>query len=196
MKKQTFCHEKIIRTFVAISLPREIVSFLKNIQDEIKRKDINASFARPETMHITLKFIGNTMKQDIETIAEAMRKTAKFHKSFLLSAGGIGIFPSKKKPGIIWAGVKGEIRRLKKMQCDLETDLDLAGFKKETKKFNPHITLARLRKSQNTSTIIQLTDDFKDHVSKSFPCPAIDLFQSELKPSGASHTKLFSIGLQ
>ncbi len=188
--------EKIIRTFVAISLPREIVSFLKNIQYEIRRKDINASFARPETMHITLKFIGNTMKHEIKTIAEVMRKTAEFHERFLLSAGSIGIFPSKKKPGIIWAGIKGEVNRLEKIQCDLETDFDLAGFKKETKKFHPHITLARLRKLQNTSTVIQLIDDFNDNVSEPFICPAIDLFQSELKPSGASHTKLFSIYLQ
>ncbi len=187
--------EKIIRTFVAISLPGEIISFLKNIQDEIKRKGINASFARPETMHITLKFIGNTLQHDIETIVEMMRKTAKSHKPFLLSAGEIGIFPSKKKPRIIWAGIKGNVNRLEKIQCDLEINFDLAGFKKEKKNFSPHITLARLRKLQNRFTVIQLIDDFKDNVSKPFKCTSIDLFQSELKPSGASHTKLFSVYL-
>ncbi len=185
-------HKKKIRAFIAISLSADTVLFLRKIQAEIKRKIPLAVYSRPDTIHITLKFIGDIQNDDIGKIVEIMQQTVADNDSFSLLTGGIGVFPSVKRARVVWAGIKGETDSLEKVHSDLETKFCIAGFEKEKKRFSPHITLARLKIHPDPAAVVQLLHDFKKKISPSFTCNTIDLFKSELRNSGAVHTKLFS----
>ncbi len=187
--------KKIIRAFIAVSLPEEIVFFLKHMQSAIKKRKFRASFVKPDTIHITLKFIGNIEEHDITKIVQLMEDTAIINNPFSLSTGGVGVFPSIKSARIIWAGIKGDTDKLAKMHRDLEKHCEIAGFPSERKRFSPHITLARIKSCPNPANTLRLIHELQYDISPSFKCNEIHLFKSELKHSGAVHTKIFTVRL-
>ena len=57
-------------------------------------------------MHLTLRFIGDTSKKEVQDIIRAVEATAAVCALFTLSAGGVGVFPGLKKARVIWSGVR------------------------------------------------------------------------------------------
>ncbi|MFO7885193.1 MAG: RNA 2',3'-cyclic phosphodiesterase [Desulfobacteraceae bacterium] len=181
----------LIRTFIAVPLPEIIIVFLSKLQEEIKQKKIKASLTKVKTMHLTLKFLGDTPAEAIDRIKEVIRITGERNSSVSLGAGGIGVFPSVKKARVIFSGVKGETDRLENLHKELDQQLSVLGFPRERKRFSPHLTLARIKKRQDPLKLIRLIKENQDQKTESFTAKTICLFKSELNPAGAVHTKLF-----
>lgn len=187
-----------LRLFTALSLPESLIYSLQNLQKEIKKKypAIKASWVRAESMHLTLKFMDNIHEANLKEIKTAMAEAAEQTPAFSLHAGGCGLFPSAKKARVLWSGVKGETHLLWKLHDNLETALDQKGFPRDKKRFSPHFTLARLKGKNDPFTLSKIIKTYQHHRSKEFLCNAIHLFKSDLKPSGAVHTRLFTAPLQ
>ncbi|MCD4741467.1 MAG: RNA 2',3'-cyclic phosphodiesterase [Desulfobacteraceae bacterium] len=191
---------KNIRAFIAIALPEKIVSHLRGLQTHLKTYKVKASWPNPSNMHLTLKFLGNIPCSKIQGINHSISATIldfkKENKRLSLSTKGIGVFPSVKKPGIIWSGIqsgiKGQTNRLEMMHSLLEANLEKTDFKKEKKRYFPHITLCRLKQPVSESRITQILKRYSNINSDSFFVNSIILFKSQLTSSGAVHTKLFS----
>jgi 2'-5' RNA ligase len=189
-----------IRAFIAISLPGNIISHLENLQADIKSYNIKASWPNPSNMHLTLKFLGDIPLSNVKSISDCINSAVldfkKENENLRLSAEGIGIFPSVKKPRILWAGIqskdKDQTDKLKMIHSLLQTRLEKTGFKKEKNQFSSHITLCRIKKPVSEKLITKILKQHADIKSDAFPVNSITLFQSQLKPSGAAHTKLFS----
>ncbi len=99
-----------IRAFIAIPLPDPIKTHLGQFQKQLKSKILlKASWPKPNSMHLTLKFLGNVDTGDIKTIQECMEMAVSNIPQFSLSATSIGVFPSVKKTRVIWSGIKGNI---------------------------------------------------------------------------------------
>ena len=109
-----------------------------------------------------------------------------------LSAGGVGVFPSVKKARVVYAGIKGETDRLAALHKTLDADLAGQGFKKEERRFAPHLTLARIKTKSNPSSLVHLIRTFQDRQSEGFTTSSMSLFKSDLTPRGAIHTELFT----
>ena len=182
-----------IRAFIAISLPKEIKNFLHDLQGQLRKSGIKASWPKSATMHLTLKFFGNVNISNIDAIKTCMIKAATGIPSHTLSVSGIGVFPSVKKARVIWSGTRGQTDILGKLANRLETILfeDL-GIKKGNRRFSPHLTLARIKQPIFPKTMIRLLQEFKDSFSDDFFVSEIKLFQSELTSSGAVHKIIFS----
>ena len=191
---------KNIRAFIAITLPERIVSNLKGLQADLKTYKVKASWPNPSNMHLTLKFLGDipcSKIQDINhSISAAILDFKKDNKRLSLSTKGIGVFPSVKNPGIIWSGIqsgiKGQTNKLEIVHSLLEAHLEKTGFKKEKKRYFPHITLCRLKQPISKNLITQILKRYSNMSSNSFFVNSIILFKSQLTSSGAVHTKLFS----
>jgi len=136
-----------IRAFIAISLPKEIKKFLQDLQGQLKKSGVKASWSNPETTHLTLKFLGNININKLDSIKRCMMKAATGIPAHTLSASGIGIFPSVKNARVIWSGTRGQTDILEKLVRYLEEilfeDLEIA---KGTKRYSPHFTIARIKK--------------------------------------------------
>ncbi len=182
-----------VRAFIAISLPgsRQV---LERIQAELRLKGMKASWTKPGSLHLTLKFLGNLPSNEIEPIQAAMVKTVDPFSRFELSLGRLGVFPDVKAPRILWAGVDGGTDTLEKLFKTLEIHIRALGWKKERQRFLPHITLGRIRKPIFPSRMINLLKD-RQIGSHLFEVQGITLFKSELTPSGAIHTPLFQAGI-
>ncbi len=170
----------MIRLFVAVELPPEILLSIKDLGRGIPG-------ARPvpaEQIHLTLCFPGEVESSLFQDIRECLFEVKI--KPFPLQVSGVGHFPPRGAPRVIWAGVTPteELVRLKKR---VDKALLSCGVELERRKFSPHITLARLRNSpiQRVGAFLAGNSFLQ---SPEFTVDSFHLFSSRLGKSGALHT--------
>jgi 2'-5' RNA ligase len=182
-----------MRTFIAIPIPQNISLFLHRIQDEIRGNQINASWVSTSSLHLTLRFIGDTPQEDVQNILGAMEATAVACTPFTLTAQGVGVFPGINKARVIWSGVNGDVEHLITLQATLEKNLVKAGIPADNRRFSPHFTLGRLKERVDSTPLKKMIQRFQHHASDSCPIQSMVLFKSDLNTWGAVHTPLSEI---
>lgn len=180
----------MIRAFVAISFPENILSSCQLIVGYLKRLELNARFPRKEAIHLTLKFLGNIYEDQVSDIARTLETTVHELNPFALEVRGIGVFPSLAKPKVVWAGLRdGDV--LVEMQSRLKDVLEGLGFAREKRSFHPHLTLARLRSGKNIGALAQYIEEAGPGERLGMAMVSqIHLFKSVLKPRGVEYHKL------
>jgi 2'-5' RNA ligase len=184
-----------IRTFIAFELPDAILAALDKVQRALRPYGFRVRWARSEGIHLTLKFLGDIKAADIEPIAGIMSDAAKDFAPFSLTARAIGVFPSIKRPRVIWSGLAGDVNLLEDLQQKIDASLTRIGFIKENRPFRGHLTLGRFQAAADPKALAQALQKFGDFETESFAADRIILFQSELEPTGAVYSKLKSIAL-
>ena len=180
-----------IRAFIAIEIPDPIKTSLQNLQRSLSASGIRASFSRPETLHLTLKFLGNIRPDQLAALEKGMEKAVSGIPPHRLCAFGLGVFPSVKHARIIWSGIRGETHYLQPLGSALESLLfQSPGINKEAKRFTPHLTLARVKPDTSPDRILSAVMTFRDFQTPDFSVSGISLFQSELSSSGAVHRRI------
>jgi 2'-5' RNA ligase len=187
----TINNNKNLRLFVAVPVPETVARFLQGVQISLKKQGFRASWSNTATLHLTLKFMGDTPAEMIDPIIGALEQTALDHEPFELRARGVGVFPSVKRARVIWTGVRSENEALSDLHQCLDINLGQAGVPRSTKRFSPHLTLARLKTRVDSHKLIEVIKAFQNVESDGFDCASLDLYQSVLTPSKAVHTRLF-----
>jgi 2'-5' RNA ligase len=135
-----------VRAFVAIFPPLEVrKTALSGALEAVRRSGDKVRWARPEKVHLTLKFLGDTQEEVLNDLCAALEETCRHHAPFDVGLTGLGAFPSARRARILWASVGAGSERL----CSLATDVDAAfaplGFEREGRPYVPHLTLGRVR---------------------------------------------------
>jgi RNA 2',3'-cyclic 3'-phosphodiesterase len=180
-----------VRAFIAIELPESVKSFLVKISAELKLCGGPGKWARPEGIHLTLKFLGSVPSDLLPRIQEAALPLFKDQKPTHLNVSGLGAFPGLKRPRVVWAGLEDPAGVLSPLVNSLETLMEPLGFPKENRPFNPHLTLGRFKSNERSSELIETIRQKMDIVGPSFIADHAVLFESVLKPSGAEYFQLF-----
>jgi 2'-5' RNA ligase len=175
-----------MRVFIAVDLPNEIRKTLADVQYELRDLSNSVRWVSPDSIHITLKFIGEMPEKRLEDIDDAL--TGFTWKTFTITVRGVGFFPGKRSPRVFWAGM--EAPTMKDMAEELDTRMERGGFDKEKRAFRPHITLARARDTRIDSSLVAAAEPYEQYDFGSFVADRVFLFQSTLKPSGAVYEKL------
>lgn len=184
-----------IRTFIAVELPEKIISSISRVQENVRSYGFKIRWVRPENIHITLKFLGNVKKADIEKVGEAIFESVKEYSAITLRAKGIGTFPGIKRPRVIWVGISGQLDLLVGLHKTLDEKLEAIGFPRENRSFKGHLTLGRVKAKIDPKRFGDALDELAGFESESFVADRIILFKSELKPTGAVYTKLVEASL-
>jgi RNA 2',3'-cyclic 3'-phosphodiesterase len=131
----------MVRAFVALELPEEIRERLKGAQEKIRSCSARLTFVEPALIHITLKFLGEVAEQDLPRVSDAIRSVP--FRQFPVTVGAVTV-NNPKRPHTVWCSVSdgGEGKRL---FHQVEEVLAPLGFERETRGFNPHATLARVK---------------------------------------------------
>ena len=186
----------MIRCFVAIPLPGDVLAQIGEVSHQLKKLSIDARFPRPESIHLTLKFLGDVQESAVPDILETMKEKVCKYESFEVSVRNAGAFPHLANPRVVWLGVEPE-EELEKLQSSVESGLVELGFEKEKRRFSPHLTLARVK---SRHMIANLMHYLELHGSKidlgSFLVRTVVLYRSELRPSGAVYSRLGSAALK
>ena len=185
-----------IRAFVAVGIAAAARAQLAGAAGRIRERIPDGiQWANPDGMHLTLKFMGNLPASAVAPLLEALAPVAAGRRPFGLELAGLGAFPHRRKPRVLWAGVGGDLEALAGLQRAAEAAIAGLGYPPETRRFAPHITLGRPRRGLSDA---QLSRIGAAVYGVAPPRPAgwrvtsVEMMQSELLPSGARYTMLGS----
>ena len=170
----------MIRLFVAIPLPEPIRLRLSLLGGGIP----GAAWLAPETLHLTLRFIGEVDRDAAMDIDDGLSRLRA--PAFTLSLQDIGVFSTGRQPRTLWAGVARSAPLLR-LQAKVEAAVTAAGLPPEGRKFTPHVTLARL-KTASWPRIEQAVAGHAGFRAGPFPVDRFTLYSSVLARDGALHT--------
>ena len=184
-----------IRCFVAIEIPEPIQNRLEGIQESLQQQIQKASWVKPGNIHLTLKFLGDVDPADLDSIGGAIESVTMRHRSFSLCLGGVGAFPNLARPRVMWAGVKVGKERVYDLAEDINSALSHCGFSFDTKKFNPHLTIARLKGRMDLRPYTAEYHQYDRIDGAEMTVDTISLVRSQLHPQGAIYSTLQSYPL-
>lgn len=188
-----------VRSFIAIELPPEIKAELSSLEEKLQAGQyLFVKWVAPNSIHLTLKFLGNIAANKIAPVTAAMEKAVQGIVSFSVVISGLGAFPNWQRPQVIWVGLSGEVETLHKLQQRIDSALSPLGFSPESRSFTPHLTLARFKEgasSQEQREFGDLVASTKLGPSLSFEVDALSLMKSQLTPSGAIYSQIASVKL-
>jgi RNA 2',3'-cyclic 3'-phosphodiesterase len=191
-----------MRIFIGIDLCAEVRDRIERFLEGVEGFAPDARWVRPESLHVTLKFIGEQTSERVEAITERLRRVNG--NAFEIRAGGYGFFPTAKAPRVFWIGIHAGPKL-----AELAESIDIAtaelGVPREERPFSPHLTLARAggrrrsgspkwRKGDGPNAIFAVLEkrlaamgdlDFGTMTANEFI-----LYQGQLSPSGSKYTKL------
>ena len=185
-----------IRTFIAIDLPESVLQAMARAQDTLRGSRLDIRWVRKDGIHLTLKFLGNINRDDVEKIQAAIQQTTESFSPFTLKGLGLGVFPDMKRPRVVWAGISGDVEVLRALQRDLESQLKRLGFPKEKRPFKGHLTLGRVKGRLDRTKLSKALEGLGGFETESFSVRSVTLFQSTLQPQGAVYSKLAEAPLQ
>ena len=182
-----------MRCFIAIDIDEEIRSGLRDLQQDmadvadIRKSDVK--WVHPESMHLTLKFLGEVRDQDVMDVCNTVKAVAGRHKAFNFAVNQVGHFGGQSAR-VLWVGAGLDCPELLQLQQDLEEELAGIGWPKEGRKFSGHLTLCRVRNSKAGFELARLTERYKDFDLGTVRCDALTVYQSKLRPEGPLYTSL------
>jgi len=184
----------LIRAFVAIAIDAKIQKEIGRLQDtlmkEVQKTACRVSWVKPETIHLTIKFLGDTPVNRVESILNSLGKAAQGIDAFSLKIEGLGVFPGLRNPRVVWVGITEGKETLQILQPRVEKELADLGFPREKKKFNPHLTLGRIRSPEGAAALGDLLASIPHPLFGSSIAHDIKLMKSDLRPTGAVYTEL------
>ena len=186
----------MIRSFLAIELPKAILKKVAEIQGDLKSSHADVRWVSPEKIHLTLKFFGNIEEERVEAIVSAIEDSVRQTQVFAIRAKGTGAFPHWRTPRVIWMGLIDGKGILIPFQKQLDTDLKGIGFEPEGRGFQPHLTLGRVNSSRGKEELIRRIERFREEDFGEIPVEKVILFKSDLRPSGPIYTPLREMRLR
>ncbi len=188
-----------VRVFVAVGLSGEareqLIDAVERIRGEIPQ---GIQWANPGGMHLTLKFLGNIRASGVGPLLECLGPVAVRAKPFALGLSGLGMFPNRRKPHVLWAGVDGDLDALARLQQASEEAITRLGYPPEQRPFAPHITLGRPRHNVSDAQLSRIgavVSGLMPPQPVAWQVASLELMQSELHPTGARYTVLGSVAL-
>jgi 2'-5' RNA ligase len=147
----------------------------------------------PEQLHLTLKFLGDTPTERVEEIVAAGRKLDLSAVRSPLACRGVGVFPPRGRPNVIWAGLSGG-DALVHVASRLDDAMTELGYAPERRAFHPHLTLARVKGVAPRPLLNWLQTQLDADFGPVDICELV-LFRSELTPQRAVYTPVFALPL-
>jgi 2'-5' RNA ligase len=178
-----------IRSFLAFDIEdQRILRRLAEAQAMLANIGADLKLVKPENIHMTVRFLGDTHPHMVDVIHEEMKQIS--FTPFIVELGGLGTFPKPNYPRVVWAGIRKGAKELTDVFEQLEPRLRGLGFKPDTKGFSPHLTIARVRTGRNKADLAELVRELEDYEFGSIKAECLRLKKSDLTPRGPIYSNL------
>jgi len=196
-----------MRIFIGIDLDPEVRARIERFIEGVQGFAPDARWVGGESLHITLKFIGEQTPEQVEAIAESLRRVAG--SAFEIRASGYGFFPTAKAPRVFWIGIHAG-PQLAELARNVDAVVAELGIACEERPYSPHLTLARgggrrapgspkWRKGDGPNTLFAALQKRLAGMGEidfgKMPVREFILYQSRLSPGGSKYTKFQSLPL-
>lgn len=182
---------QLIRTFIAVAVP--CTAELKPVLQLLREMGSAVTPVAADNLHLTLKFLGDTDPGRVSDIGDVITEETAGLSAFSMDLVGLGAFPRPQRPSVIWAGIQAP-ESLIDLASRLEKRMRKLRFPKDRHEYNPHLTLARVRRKPPQELFELLAENTATPFG-SVEIDAVTLYQSELKPDGAKYSALAKAAL-
>lgn len=189
----------VIRAFIAL----DISPVIQNRLDEVSRHykiqldGIPIRWVPSENIHLTLKFLGEVSKSNLDMLADILNIEASRHPTFEVSVGGIGAYPRITHPRVIWVGVEAPPDLLM-LQNGIANEMEKLGYAQEKREYSPHLTIGRVGRNidgKELRRISKVIESNKIGFLGVIQIKEVNLYKSDLKPTGAVYTRIYTTPL-
>ena len=189
----------LLRAFIAVELPLEIRKTVCASTSKLRSEiETLVRWVPIENMHLTLKFLGDVSPSNLELLAQMLRAEMDLFNCFDLRLNGIGSFPNLKRPRVIYIGMQAPAA-LEALQRGIESASSRLGYGAEERGFSPHLTIGRVKQNVTATeqqAIRRALEDTKIDSLGTARVNSVELFKSDLKPTGSVYTRLYSASLK
>ncbi|MGA2370758.1 MAG: RNA 2',3'-cyclic phosphodiesterase [Candidatus Korobacteraceae bacterium] len=191
-----------MRLFVALDIEPEIRKRIGEFRNQMRTLAPDVRWVGPETFHVTLQFLGETMKLDEIRGALQAVKIAAVPMAFR----GAGFFPNPKSPRVFWVGIESD-EHLQELANSIGAAVEPLGFERDAGPYKPHLTLARagsgrpkpIREEHSAPGLPAVRVKLESLAPPEFgrmTAREFCLYESKLSPTGAQYTKLAQYPLE
>jgi 2'-5' RNA ligase len=190
----------LLRAFIAAEIPSSVHQAILQ-KTEPMRKSLGTAIVRwvpIQNIHLTLKFLGDVAPANVDALTQMLGMEAVRIDPFDIYIGGLGSFPSLKRPRVLFVGVRAPAE-LEALYRGIESACARLGYESKERGFSPHLTLGRVKQDASTADqqkIRRVSAELKIDSLGTARVDSVHLYKSELKPNGAVYTQLFSAPLR
>ncbi len=177
-----------MRLFVALDIPDAVREALGGLIGKLERVARGARWVRPAGVHVTLKFIGETPVEKVDSIRGGLA-TIRMAAPVEMAFRDVGFFPNERRPRVFWVGIFAT-PNLAELAAQVERQLEPLGIPREERAFRPHLTLARFPAPSSQDRLREALGRVGRLEFGGTRAHEFHLYQSHLKPGGAEYARL------
>jgi len=186
----------VIRAFIAIDMSPDLQGKLKDVTALLKDrlKGLPVRWVQVKNIHLTLKFLGEVSINNIQVLQDSLEVESSSYHPFEIRVGSLGAFPSFHRPRVIWIGVAAP-QELYALQRRIEIEAERLGYARDEQRFSPHLTLGRLARNASVAEVHQtgeIVEQIKVESLGEMQVQGVNLYKSDLQPTGAVYTCLYT----
>ena len=166
------------RCFVALPIQPPASAQITQLQRQMSSRLDAIRWVALDTIHITLKFVGDIPNLDLPKVCDAVSAACAGLQPFGVSLSEFGVFPSMESPRVLWVGIDDGQDTLRELRQKMDEPLLDLGVPIEQRQFNPHLTLGRLLKDIDTTKLADLMQRYKDKTTTEFLADRVVLYSS------------------
>lgn len=170
------------RLFVAVTPPDTVRTELAALAEPIE----GVAWTPPENLHLTLRFVGEADEARQAEVEAALAKVKV--ESFILPVEGIGTFPPRGLPKVLWAGLGNAHTRLFQLRQQVDDALLSVALELDVRHFHPHFTIGRLKENLDEKALARLLRRHATFEAPPFRVSEFQLYASELHASGSKYS--------
>jgi len=181
------------RAFVAVDLPSSPA--LEELLRELQSASEGLKTVRPEQLHLTLKFLGETEEGLVPDIVRVMREACEGVAPFPIRLRGTGAFPSLSRMHVIWVALEGG-EPLGEIARRLDEGMEPLGYAREARPWTAHVTLARVKGGKGLEPVRALLDARREEAFGEAVVEEVRLKRSVLTPQGPQYSTVEAVRLR
>ena len=180
-----------LRTFLGVDLGQSIRDRAVALQKDLARAaGTEVKWVEPENLHATLLFLGEVDERQVPRVCQLVAQETANHPAFEISVETAGCFPNARRPRILWVGVGQGSQELCALHDSLEQGLETLGFRREERRYTPHITLGRVKSERPPDSLPAVLAQHAGWKGGETTVQEVLVMSSQLTPRGPHYTVL------
>ncbi len=182
----------LVRAFLSIDIDdQELLARIFQIQQMLDLQAAKMKLVETNNIHFTLRFFGDTPLERISQIKEHLEEIEI--NPFKITIGGVGAFPNKRRPRVVWIGVMENGKQVQDLKLEIDSLLSNIGYQLERRKYTPHATIARIRHVKDSDKIASNLEEVADELIGTMIISGFKMMKSTLTPTGPIYDTMWSV---